>query len=64
MIESFKTKLWTFKDDCNNKAWNWEMANKKIAKFVNSCVNFAFANFNWSTTPYFHFSNTYPKEFH
>ncbi len=44
VIESFKKLLWTFKDECNAKAWNCERANKGIANFVCSCVDFAFAN--------------------
>lgn len=39
----FKKKLWTFKNECNTKTCNCERTNKGVTKFVNSCVEFAFA---------------------
>jgi hypothetical protein len=36
VIESFKKKSWTFKDECHVKVWNCE----RIANFVYSCVDF------------------------
>ncbi len=43
MIESIFKKLWNFKYECNARAWKCEMVNKRIAKFVYSCVDFVFA---------------------
>ncbi len=57
MIESFFKKLWTFKFDYNARAWNCERANKGIAKFVYSCVNFVFSKigpFHCTFTPMKH----------
>jgi hypothetical protein len=47
MIESFTKKLWTFKNEHHTRLWNCVRVNKGIAKFVNSCVNFAFAKIDW-----------------
>jgi len=33
----------SFKDEFNDRASNYERVNKRIANFVYSCVNFAFA---------------------
>jgi hypothetical protein len=43
MIESFKKRLWNFKNEHNTRLWNCVRVNKGIAKIVNSCVDFAFA---------------------
>ncbi len=33
VIDSFKKKLWTFKYECNAKAWNCEKVNKLGIRF-------------------------------
>ncbi len=41
MKESYEHS--SFKDEFNDRASNYERVNKRIANFVYSCVNFAFA---------------------
>jgi len=45
VIEAFKRKLWTFKNEYNTTCWSYQRTNKGIEKNVYFCVDFACVTF-------------------